>query len=740
MNVRWKTLITISLTSLCPVSALYYVAQKMMADSIASAERTQVQDDVQRFLNSISSELAVLDSTAHDWASWDDTYAFVANNNTDYIDSNLMDATFSNLKLNVMLFVSSQGQIVFGKGFDLAHQKEVAVSTSLTEHCNLNDELVNHESVGSSLTGLMLLSEGPFLVASSPILTSYDEGPIHGTLVIGRYFSEVRSYLSTVAGLPIDIRATNEVDMPLDFQIANSSLSVSSSFFTKPFNETLIGGYALTSDIYGAPVFIARISDSRDIHAMGQASLFYLLVAMIVWFSALFLTNGLVLERLVLRRLSRLSNDVTDIATSRGFVGRVRVDGNDEMSLLASKINQMLNTIQHSRKRLENYTEKLEERVEEKTRSLKESEEKLRSIFATSPDAVTATDLNGTIVEFSEQTCKLHGYSRSELVGMNAFGLIAKRDHQRAMENLRKTLREGMVESVEYSFVRKDGSEFPAELSATVLLDDSGKPVGFVAISRDVTKRKQTEQRLFKSERLAAIGELAGMIGHDLRNPLTGIAGAAYYLRVKCKPKMDSKELDMISTIEKCIDYSNKIINDLLDYSGDLRLELTETNPRMLLTNASTMLQVPVNIQLIDKTDEEPIIKVDTDKLHRVFINLMKNAFDAMPNGGKLIIKSQSRNGQVVISFSDTGIGMSKRAIDRVWTPLYTTKAKGMGFGLPICKRIVEAHRGQISISSVVRKGTTITITLPVSPRIATDIDIRVDYPESQRTIINRGS
>jgi len=133
--------------------------------------------------------------------------------------------------------------------------------------------------------------------------------------------------------------------------------------------------------------------------------------------------------------------------------------------------------------------------------TLKLEDEILRSIFASSPDAITITDLNGNIVECNQATLDLHGYSsKTEVIGKNALDLIAKKDHPRALENLKKTLAQGSVNNVEYTFVTKAGREFPAELSASVILDASGKPITFVAVTKDITERKQAEEALRESE------------------------------------------------------------------------------------------------------------------------------------------------------------------------------------------------------------------------------------------------
>jgi len=241
----------------------------------------------------------------------------------------------------------------------------------------------------------------------------------------------------------------------------------------------------------------------------------------------------------------------------------------------------------------------------------------------------------------------------------------------------------------------------------------------------------ETQNKLLKTERLAAIGEIAAMVGHDLRNPLTGIAGAAYYLKMRAGPKMDKKTREMLGLIEEDIEYSNKIINDLLEYSREMRLELTETNPKTIIREALSLVKVEKNIEVSDSTRAEPKIKIDAEKMRRVFVNIIKNALDAMPRGGRLTIRTKKANGYLKIIFTDTGIGMSKNVVEKLWTPLFTTKARGMGLGLPICKRVVEAHGGSISAESAVGKGTTFTVTIPIQPRLEGGEKIWVKMPES---------
>jgi len=246
---------------------------------------------------------------------------------------------------------------------------------------------------------------------------------------------------------------------------------------------------------------------------------------------------------------------------------------------------------------------------------------------------------------------------------------------------------------------------------------------------------KEVQQQLLKSERLAAIGELAAMIGHDLRNPLTGIAGATYYLKTKCGSKIDNKSKEMLRIIEEDIENSNKIINDLLEYSGEMKLDLNDSNLRLIVKKALSAVKIPENVRVANLTGDQPKINVDADKLKRVFVNVIKNAVDAMPKGGKLTIESGESNGNLEIVFSDTGSGMSEETSRNLYKPLFTTKAKGMGFGLSICKRIVEAHDGKIYARSTIGKGSTFTVTLPIQPHIEESGKVWVKMPEH---VVNR--
>lgn len=220
------------------------------------------------------------------------------------------------------------------------------------------------------------------------------------------------------------------------------------------------------------------------------------------------------------------------------------------------------------------------------------------------------------------------------------------------------------------------------------------------------------EQKLLKSQRLASIGELSTILGHDLRNPLEAIRTGSYYLRKKYDDEIDDTDRLVFDSIQASVDDADKIVRDLIDYASDIKLDLRNISAKALVSDALALVSKPDNVAVVDQTEDVTLL-VDATRISQVFVNLVKNSFDAMPNGGKLTIKTALKEGMLNLSFTDTGVGMNGETLERMWTPLFTTKAKGMGFGLPICKRIVEAHNGKIHSESQFGVGTTVTVQLP---------------------------
>lgn len=260
---------------------------------------------------------------------------------------------------------------------------------------------------------------------------------------------------------------------------------------------------------------------------------------------------------------------------------------------------------------------------------------------------------------------------------------------------------------------------------------------------RGITKRKKAEEALLQaqaklldyshnlenlveertkqlkdSERLAAIGATAGMVGHDIRNPLQAITSDVYLAKTELASIPESEEkknaLESLQEIEKNIDYINKIVADLQDYARPLKPVTKETDVEILCEEVLLKSDVPKNIKAsckVDKTAKE--VMADPDLLKRVISNLVLNAIQAMPQGGKLSMFTYRKEGNVMIEVQDTGLGIPHEIKEKLFTPMFTTKSKGQGFGLAVVKRVIESMNGTVAFESQEGKGTKFIVRLP---------------------------
>jgi signal transduction histidine kinase len=261
-----------------------------------------------------------------------------------------------------------------------------------------------------------------------------------------------------------------------------------------------------------------------------------------------------------------------------------------------------------------------------------------------------------------------------------------------------------------HSYRRRSFQDFNKQKEMQDILEQHSKHLEELVAERT--------EKLRGSEQLAAIGATAGMVGHDIRNPLTAITGAVYLAKNKLKnvPDGEAKEslkknLDLIA--EQTL-YVNKIVADLQDYARPLHPDLEYTDLRRTVQSALSTIIIPENIVvLIEIKEQFPKLNTDPTYLQRIIMNLSNNGMQAMPNGGKLTIRAVNEKRKVHITVEDTGEGIPEEAREKLFTPLFTTKAKGQGFGLPVIKRLTEALGGTVSFESKVGIGTKFVIELP---------------------------
>ncbi|MGD6805856.1 MAG: two-component system sensor histidine kinase NtrB, partial [Candidatus Bathyarchaeia archaeon] len=281
-----------------------------------------------------------------------------------------------------------------------------------------------------------------------------------------------------------------------------------------------------------------------------------------------------------------------------------------------------------------------------------------------------------------------------------------------------KVFTTGFVKDYPLAIKHKTGRVTEVLYNASIYRNPQGEIQGVFAAARDITELRKAEleaqeaaKKLKDSERLATIGATAGMVGHDIRNPLQAIASDVYLAKndLSSVPEGEAKEgmKESLEGIEKNVEYINKIVQDLQDFVKPLKPNVQEMNLEELCNEVLFKNSLPKNIEVSCHVEKEAKrLITDAAMLQRILSNLVNNAVQAMPNGGKLDIHALRNSDNVVITVQDTGVGIPEEIKAKLFTPLFTTKSKGQGFGLAVVKRMSEALGGTITFESQEGKGT----------------------------------
>lgn len=315
----------------------------------------------------------------------------------------------------------------------------------------------------------------------------------------------------------------------------------------------------------------------------------------------------------------------------------------------------------------------------------------------------------------------IHWISLSGILAMVLLGILGFYAANRIVNPIRK-LQEGTSLIAEGKLERSldihTGDEIE-QLAASIELMNRKLKEAFSGLELRVEDRtrelKESQAKLLHAEKLASMGEVAASIGHELRNPLSVIKNSAYYLRTKIKD--DPKLIKHLNIVEKEVLSSERIISDLLNFTRSKGLVASLTDLHKLIDEALSTTEVPAGMVIEKAFDPQMVpLRVDSDLIRRVFINLITNAIQAMGDSGKLMIITRNKGDEVEFEFRDTGKGIPPEHIEKIFKPFFTTKAKGIGLGLAVSRKSILEHEGTIDVNSEVGKGTTFRICLPLKP------------------------
>jgi PAS domain S-box-containing protein len=350
--------------------------------------------------------------------------------------------------------------------------------------------------------------------------------------------------------------------------------------------------------------------------------------------------------------------------------------------------------------------------------ALLQSERKYRELFTAAREGILTYDENAVVTLVNPRLSEILSYAPHEMIDKDLFSFVYGPDVSMVRGKVERR-RLGIAEEYETRLIRKDGARIYTNVATSPIMDENGCFRGGLVLLSDITERKRLEAELSEAQRLAAIGQTAAMVGHDLRNPLQATTSTLYLARklLKSEKAEEKKEVvELLDMLDDQTSYMDKIVSDLQSYAAPVEVEPVETNLSNLIQDTVSSAKIPENIEI---TVVAPVdlarATVDPVLLKRVLTNLTINAVQAMPKGGKLVIECSKEDESLSVTVRDTGEGVAPENLEKIFNPFFTTKAKGQGLGLAVCKRLIEAQSGTIALKSELGKGSTFTVKIPMN-------------------------
>lgn len=730
-SLRGKTLFIVLAALVALVAGLYTLSRAVLLRGFSNLEGNFARQNLDQASSGLANEIETLRRSTRQYADQDDTYGAVRDRDQRHLAAEFSAATFDQLRVNFAIVLDGKGQPLLMRGFDLATMSEATVPPDLDLDLQPDSPLIVHQDRTTDLTGILMLASGPVLIDSSPVLTSSADGTPAGTVIMGRALdSDELVRLGAITHLQVEIDRMDSKGPNPAIALAESALAANRSIFVHPLSDDSLAAYQILRDVYGKPVAVLRIVLPRNIYKQGQTSLLqFMLLLLAAGFSFGAVTLYL-LERFVISRVADLGENITQIGVGGDLSARVRVSGKDELAYLAVAINGMLDDLQRVQG----------ERNEERAR-LSVMVDKMPAVLWTADSQLQIKSAMGAGLAAM-------GLPAREAVGLSLFDFFRTQDPEFPAISAHRKALAGEAIAFETTW---DTRSFESHVQP--LRDEDGAIQGVIGVALDVTDRERLTDQLRQAQKMQAVGELAGGVAHDFNNLLMVVKGHAQLLLERLPegaPLHHSAE-----QVEKAADRAASLTRQLLAFSRKQVLQ-----PRVLDMNEVVAGMIKMFSRVIGENIEMAFlpggklgrVKADPGQIEQVLLNLVVNARDAMPDGGRLTLEtanveldrsysathaSVEPGPYVMLTVTDTGCGMDAQTQSRIFEPFFTTKGpgKGTGLGLATVYGVVKQSGGYIWLYSEVGRGTTFKIYLP-------EVMSEVDRPaaEPDRAVEARAS
>jgi PAS domain S-box-containing protein len=437
---------------------------------------------------------------------------------------------------------------------------------------------------------------------------------------------------------------------------------------------------------------------------------------MIIGFVTVFLSViiGIFVARHFTLPLSEFLKDVDFIAEG-DFSHRLNINSKDELEQLADRFNLMAEKLEEQRKKVINWNEELKREVEKRTRELKFEKNRFEGILTCAAEGIIVADESHKVVMINPSAEKILGIHRNDIIGKNFLQC-----HRRP-ENVEEIINKEKSGNLPLSTVAVYNSKILDINVVSVKLDERNH--GSMMIFRDITDRhkleesqKKLEKQMFQAEKLSSLAVLSAGLSHEIGNPLAAIKVVVQAMESELSLSGNQKRFPERIITE--VNRLNSFLRTFSDFARPTEKHVTTIDPVKVIKDVLFWINKKASNQGISIIYRDngaiPMIKADPQQIHHVLINLIINAMDATPNGGKITILTESDGAGIKIKVSDTGKGIPPDIIERIFDPFFTTKPTGTGLGLSIAHKIVHDHGGEINVLSEEGKGTTFEVILPV--------------------------
>lgn len=755
-SLRTKVSVVLFLTTAVLLGVILLVARNLLLDSYLRIEHDDQVTNVQRVQDAISGKIAQLDLTVRDWSRWDDTYTFIADQNEAYRTANLGLESIANLEINAMIFLDTQGNIVYKKQLDVDRATELE-SNSLDAYFFTHPDVLRHNVDDGSVTGLLQIPEGVMMFSARPIIRSDGSGPVRGTLVFLKYIDDpVLDNLREQTHLDFQLFHYVDADIPADVKAIAPKLVSDDAIIVVPLSVEISEAFALLSDGDGQPIFILELESPRAVFLNGQKTIGAFTLIFVIFSILFYLIVAALLELVVLRFLIRLNSDLKRIRETKDKMGRVEVLVADEIGDLALSINALLAelaVVQNGYKQKNTELVKQVRLVSEAKQAISQLADDLEQ----QKNAVEQTVIVRT-KELSDERSRLFASIQSLQLGFGLFDvegkILLENLPLRKILGLRKvkisiddivrlfpeqvSLGEKIAHclSTGTSFQLKDvpfGEKY-LQMFMNVVEDVhvAGKNLGAVLLIEDVTAAKLIDK---------AKSEFVSVASHQLRTPLSIINWYLELLESGDSGTLEPEQRIFVDEIAKSSKRMVMLVNTLLDVSrlelGSLKLDNRLTDVSVVITRALNELQYKVEEQKLSVTTdfaELPKVLLDEKHFESVVQGIFANALKYTPEGGSVrlrtvLVKTGQKFGgrklsqtSVAVEVSDTGFGIPKQQQDKIFDKFFRADnvldkdEPGTGLGLYIAKSVIEAMGGSIWFSSQEGEGSTFYMTVPYRP------------------------